>query len=260
MIWVFLAIAVVFVLVVLYSKFQKRAFVRLFEKGNCIVSGLRGCGKDMAFSIVVNTRKKNYISNIDYSSPKKKFKRFEFDVKVWELSGNTYKDFADGTLKKFVYPYPDDIDYYISDAGVYFPSQYCTELVRCYGGAPFFQALSRHLGDCNVHCNVQNMPRLWDKIREQSDIYIRMDKCKVFKKIVFIRSYVYEMEESCNARLVPPRFGMGKSGKDRRIAWESQHGKVRKISFFTRLPYAYDSRRFKKLLENGLKDYEEEGL
>lgn len=182
---------------------------------------------------------------------------FDFDIKVWELSGNTYDDFANGTLKQYVYPYPDDIDYYISDAGVYFPAQYCQELVKKYQSAPFFQALSRHLGDCNVHCNVQNMPRVWDKIREQSDIFIRMDKCKkLFGKLFYVRSYVYDNEDACNKRVVPPKFGMGGKGKDRRVQWESVNGHVRKIAFFTKLPYAYDSRRFKRLLENGLKDYE----
>lgn len=255
MIWFIIAFLGVVALVWIYSFINKRRFVKLFEQGNCIVSGLRGRGKDMAFCIVINARKKNYISNVEYSSPKKKFKHFEFDENVWELAGNSYEDFADGTLKHYVYPYPDDIDYYISDVGVYFPSQYQKQLVQKYGSAPFFQALSRHLGDCNVHCNTQNMPRVWDKIREQSDIYIRMDGCKVlFKRLVFLRSYVYETEESCNARLVPPSFGIGSKGKDRRIQWETAHGKIKRISFFAKLPFSYDSRRFKRLLENGLKD------
>lgn len=255
--WFFLVLVVIVFFVSVYSFINRHRFVSLFKKGNCIVTGLRGCGKDMAFSIVVNARKKNYISNVNYSDPKKKYKCFEFDTKVWELSKNTYQDFADGTLKQYVYPYPDDIDYYISDAGVYFPSQYCNELVKKYKGAPLFQALSRHLGDCNVHCNVQNLNRLWDKIREQSDLYIRMADCKVFfRKLVFLRAYVYETEESCSARLVPPYFGVGSKAKDRKNAWICAHGKVQRISFFAKLPYAYDSRRFKRLLENGLKDYE----
>lgn len=257
MIWVFLAVMGLILIIGIYSFFNKRAFISLFNRGNCIVTGLRGCGKDMAFAVVINARKKNYISNVQYTNPKKKYKRFDFDIKVWELAQNTYKNFTDNSVKKYVYPYPDDIDYYISDAGVYFPSQYCTELVKKYTSVPLFQALSRHLGDCNVHCNVQNIGRLWDKIREQSDIYIRMDKCRVIGKIVFLRSYVYETEESCALRLVPPNFGFGKHAKDRKNAWLTAHGRVRKLSFFTRLPYAYDSRSFKRILENGCVGYED---
>ncbi len=239
-------------------KIKKRAFVKLFESGNVIVSGLRGRGKDLAFCLVVNSRKRDYISNIQYSDPKKRYKRFPLDLKVWELSGNTYTDMISGEIKKYVYPYPDGLDYYISDAGIYFPSQYQSELCKKYKSAPMFQALSRHLGESNVHCNVQNMPRLWDKIREQSDIYVRMDKCKFIgkTKFFFLRAYSYASEESCVKAIVPPRFGVGKVAREAKYNFEIAHGKITKFSFIARLPYNYDSRRFKKLLENNLKDYE----
>ena len=245
------------VLVAVYSKIKKRQFVRLFESGNVIVSGMKGRGKDLAFCIVINARKKNYISNVQYSSPKKKYQRFEADFKVWELAGNTYTDMVTGEIKPYVYPYPDGIDWYISDAGIYFPSQYQAELCKRYQSAPMFQALSRHLGDCCVHCNVQNMPRVWDKIREQSDIYIRMQWSKVFfHKLCWLSSYVYEKRESCEAGIIPPRFGMGKTAKTARYNFEIAHGKIKRIAFFALLPYKYDSRRFKRILENNCKDYE----
>lgn len=245
-------------LIAVISLIQKRRFVKLFDEGNVIVTGLRGRGKDLAFCIVVNARKRDYISNIQYSNPKKRYKRFPLDLKVWELAGNTYTDLVSGEVKKYVYPYPDGLDYYISDAGIYFPSQYQSELVKKYKSAPMFQALSRHLGDCNVHCNVQNLNRLWDKIREQSDIYVRMHKCKVFPfKLCHVTSYVYENADSCANGIVPPRFGIGKIARESKFNFETAHGKIQKISFFARLPYDYDSRRFKVLLENNLKDYEQ---
>lgn len=247
-----------FLIIFILSKIKKRRFVKLFDEGNVIVTGLRGRGKDLAFCMVVNARKKNYISNVQYSKPTKRYKRFPLDLKVWELSGNTYNDFITGEVKPYVYPYPDDVDYYISDAGIYFPSQYQAELCKKYKSAPMFQALSRHLGDCNVHCNVQNMPRLWDKIREQSDIYIRMDKCKFIgrSKLFYMRAYVYNNQESCINAVVPPFFGIGKTAKQAKFNFEIAHGKIKKLAFFARLPYNYDSRRFKKILENNLKDYE----
>ena len=106
------------------NRINQRKVINIFKNGNTMVSGLRGRGKDLLFCWVINKRKENYISNVNYSSEKKKFKRFNFDTKVWELAGNTYENLADGNIKKYVYPYPDGIDYYISDAGVYFPSQY----------------------------------------------------------------------------------------------------------------------------------------
>lgn len=256
---VFWVVCGVIALVSIYSIIRKKQFVSLFKHGNVIVSGLRGCGKDFAFCLVVNARKQNYISNIQYSNPKKKYKRFDFDPKVWELADNDYVNFITGEIHPYVYPYPDDIDYYISDAGIYFPAQYQGELCKKYRSAPVFQALSRHLGDCNVHCNTQNMPRLWDKIREQSDIYLRMTCCKkLFKKFFYVSSYLYEKQESCENKVVPPKFGIGKTAKAARYDFEIQHGKIRKFAFFCRLPYVYDSRRFKKILENNCKDYENE--
>lgn len=247
------------VLMAVISLIQKRKFVKLFDEGNVIVTGLRGRGKDLAFCIVVNARKRDYISNVQYSNPKKRYKCFPLDLKVWELSGNTYTDLVTGEVKQYVYPYPDNIDYYISDAGIYFPSQYQSELCKKYKSAPMFQALSRHLGDCNVHCNVQNLNRLWDKIREQSDIYVRMHKCKVFPRLFrlcHVTAYTYQNAESCANGIIPPRFGIGKVAKESRYNFEIAHGKITKISFFARLPYNYDSRRFKRILENKLIDYE----
>lgn len=181
MIILFIIIGVIALLLII-NAIRKRIFVKCFSRGNVMVSGMRGRGKDMAFCIVINAKKKNYISNVQYSNPKKRYQRFEFDTKVWELAGNEYNDLIKGTIKPYTYPYPDGIDYYISDAGIYYPAQYQGELVKRYKSAPIFQALSRHLGDCNIHCNVQKQNRLWDKMREQSDIYIVMRRCIVIPK------------------------------------------------------------------------------
>lgn len=254
---ILLIIISVIALIICYWQFKKHSLVKLFESGNVLVSGLKGRGKDMLFCIVVNARKRDYISNVNYSNPNKKYKCFPLDLKVWELSGNTYTDMVDGTIKRYVYPYPDGIDYYISDAGIYFPAQYQAELVKKYKSAPMFQALSRHLGDCAVHCNVQVIPRVWDKIREQSDIYIRMHNCKVFlRKFVFLTAYTYTNVDSCTAAIVPPFFGLGKRSRELKLSFEIAHGQIKKYSFLCRIPYKYDSRRFKRLLENNLIDYE----
>lgn len=256
MIWVLIAIAVILAILCLISFANRRFFIGLFSKGNVIVTGLRGRGKDMAFCIVINARKRNYISNVRYSDPKRRFSCIPFDANVWKIGGNEYKNFADGTVKKFKYPYPDNTDYFISDAGVYYPAQYATELVKRYSGAPLFQALSRHLGNANVHCNVQNLNRLWDKLREQSDLYVCMKGCKVlFGKFAFLRGSVYEKAESCEARLSPPHFGIGKEAQNRRVIFEAQNGKIKNFWFIAKVPYRYDDRRFKRMLEMGVTDF-----
>ena len=258
--FIFLIIIAIFLLLYIVNFLLKRKFVKQFEKGNVLVSGMRGRGKDVAFCVVVNSRKRNYISNIQYSNPKKRYQRFNFDAKVWALSGNTYTDLIDNRIKTYSYPYPDGIDYYISDAGIYFPSQYQSELVKRYAGAPMFQALSRHLGDCNVHVNSQRQNRVWDKIREQSDIYIVMRGCHVmrFLKIALIRYTIYDNEESAEKQIKLPFFGLGKRARELKQSFLATHGAIKNGFFFTKIPYRFDSRRFKKILENNLEDYENE--
>lgn len=257
--WIILITITIIVIIEVINRINQRKVIKIFKDGNTTVSGLRGRGKDLLFCWVINKRKENYISNVNYSNPKKKFKRFNFDTKVWELAGNTYENLADGKVKKYIYPYPDGIDYYISDAGVYFPSQYHKELDKKYKGAPMFEALSRHLGDCNVHTNTQRQGRLWDKMREQSDQYIVMRGAKFFLRKFFVLSLsVYSKEESAENQIKKPFFGIGKAGRQARLAFEAANGEIKNIRFISKLPYNYDSRRFKKILENNLKDYENE--
>ena len=153
--------------------------LKLFEKGNVCVSGLRGTGKDVLFGNVIGRRRKEaYISNLDYGG-----NRFPFELKKLDLAGNTYKNFIAGNVKNYVFPYPLGTDVYISDAGVYFPAQHFVELNRSYDSFVAYQALSRQVSHNNVHFNAQNLNRVWDKIREQSDIYINCQWCKVLPNI-----------------------------------------------------------------------------
>lgn len=224
--------------------------VRLFNKGNVCVCGLRGDGKDMLMSNVVVRRKLPYVSNVDYGGDYRPFRPLDYDIH------NTYKNFIEGNINPYVYPHPDGTDIYISDCGVYFPSQYCSELNKQYGGFVSFMALSRHLGDSNVHFNVQNLNRCFDKIREQSDIYIWCNYCKVFfGKITFQIVTIYELYDSCVKR-VPP-FSMKKPimNKDRQQQYElarehyrCTYGDVSRRFLLYRHKSNYDTRIFKTLL------------
>ena len=182
-------------------KFGLRKVCDIFKSGNTCVTGLRGRGKDLLMSNVVARRKLPYISNIDYHCKSSQYIRLDFpslDTK------NEFQDFIDGTIKKYDYPYPDGADIYISDSGIYLPAQYYTKLDKLYGYLSTFMALSRHLGDCNVHINAQNLNRVWDKVREQSDMYILCRSCKVlFGKLVFMRILVYDKYQSCIDRVKP---------------------------------------------------------
>lgn len=229
-----------------------KKIIKLFKDGNVSVCGLRGTGKDMLTANVVVRRAKPYISNTNYGG-----NWIPFDPSTLDC-GNTYQNFLTGKINRFEYPYEDGVDFYIADGGVYMPSQYQGELCKNYGHIPVFMALSRHLGDCNVHYNVQNLNRMWDKIREQSDIYIRCIWCKVlFGKIVLQKVIVYEKYESAVNRV--PVFCLPRPwiNPTRRQQWEIQcqnykisHGDVRPMFLLYINKSSYNTRVFKEMLEN----------
>ena len=225
--------------------------VRMFKRGNVAVCGLRGRGKDMLMSNVVVRRRKPYISNVDYGG---KFN--ELDFSAIDCGKNTYNDFILGTLKPYTFPYPDGTDVYISDVGVYLPAQYCNELNKRYPYLPVFMALSRHLGKCNVHYNVQALPRAWDKLREQVDQYIDCRSCIcLFGKIVIQHIRIYERYESCVNHVPPLRVGFhikpDMTSEILQANYLASHGVIKSKWLFYINRSKYDTRRFKTLLEGG---------
>lgn len=235
-------------------RFKK--IVRMFEDGNVAVCGLRGRGKDMLISNVVVRRKKPYISNIDYGAD---FSPLELDK--LNVGGNTYRNFISGSVEPYRYPYKDGTDVYISDVGVYFPAQYCNELNRDYKSLPIFMALSRHVGACNVHFNVQNLNRAWDKLREQCDCYIIVNRCYVIKflGLVLQQVTVYDNYQSAVERREPlvlpsvPIFALHRRQllMQREIAvqqFKASHGNIKRGWLIYRNKSSYDTRFFKKML------------
>lgn len=229
-----------------------KKIIMLFRKGNVSVCGLRGTGKDMLFANVVIRRREPYISNTNYGGD-----YIKFDPSVFNCR-NTFVNFLTGSLNKYKYPYDDGIDIYLADGGVYMPSQYQGELCKKYGYIPVYMALSRHLGDCNFHYNVQNLNRMWDKIREQSDCYIRCIWCKVFfGKLVFQKIIIYEKYDSAVNRVPPFRLRRPLLNPTRLQAWEIQrqnyeisHGTVKPRLLIYLNKSNYNTRIFKEMLEH----------
>lgn len=230
-----------------------KKIIKLFRSGNVCVCGLRGRGKDMLFANVAVRRGLPYVSNTDYGGDCIPFQPLDF-----ACGGNTYDDFIRGTVKPYTYPYEDGTDIYVADAGIYFPSQYCGDLNKKYGYLSTFMALSRQLGQCNFHVNVQNLNRVWDKIREQSDIYIMCNWCKVlFGRYVLQKVTVYEKYESAVDRVPPYRRPRVRLNNDRKLNLEMErqryrttYGEIKPRMLFYRNLSTYDTRVFKSILEN----------
>lgn len=258
-----------------------RRIIKLYEKGSVQLCGLRGTGKDMLTANVILRRNKPYVSNIDYGG-----QFLPLDLSKLDCH-NDYTNFISGKYVKYVYPYPDKADIYVSEQGLLFPSQYQGILCRDYPTMPYTQALIRHFGDCNWHGNSQFILRAWDKIREQGEIYLKCNWCipfakplhklnKLIKKkfpnfavldfllkfrifnLVIQKVTHYERIESCAASVPPFCLRRPLLNPDRRQQWEIQfnnyriaHGEVKPMILIYFNRSNYNTRFFKELLENG---------
>lgn len=239
-----------------------KKIVKLFKKGNVCVTGLRGTGKDVLFGNVISRRKHDaYMANLDYGGKYAPFVYSALDVK------NTYKEVVNGQIKPYICPLPRGTDVYISDAGVYFPSQYCNELNKAYPSMPVYQALCRQLSRNNFHINSQNLNRVWDKIREQSDIYIRCRWCKIIclpflGKIVLQGITIYDKYESCVSRVKPCRvcqslFENKESKAQKQIyrdGFFNQHGEVKNHLLIYKHKSKHDTHAFYQIMKGELND------
>lgn len=176
--------------------------IRLFNNHSCSVIGAKGSGKDVLTGNVIARRKKPYCSNCNYGYD---YYPFDYNKVVPDVS---FCDIVSNNVKPYKYPFPDGTDIYLSDCGILFPSQYCNELNKMYPSLSTFMAISRHLGDCRVHTNTQHLSRTYDKIREQSDIYILCEwliKPLIKFGIVVQSVIIYDKYESALNKVRPCR-------------------------------------------------------
>lgn len=241
----------------------KKIIRRYFDKGNVCVFGLRGTGKDLLFANVVCKRKKPYISNFDYKT-KSFYQTLDFDK--LNCGENTYKNMINNDINYYDFTdyYINGSDIFLSDAGIYFPSQYNGELNSKYKYLPTYFALSRQLSENNFHFNAQNLNRVWDKIREQSDIYI-MCRRTIYIPIPFTKCGIvlllwryYDKYQSAVDRVRPCRVRVPlfnkKVKQDSKIYLDrffNDHGTIKNHFTIFINKSRYDTYHFKKLFKGG---------
>ena len=175
--------------------------VKLFENHSVCVTGMKGSGKDLLMANVIEARGGYNCSNVPYNS-----KTVPIKLSALDCGGATFKRLSEGVETSWEYPYPYGVDIYISDVGVYMPSQYCSELNRLYPCLPTFMQLSRQIANIRVHTNTQNLGRCWDKIRELSDCYLYCEWCKYLPCNIVVQSVIeYDKASSCQDRVKPCR-------------------------------------------------------
>lgn len=235
------------------NQFNRAYILSLFQEGNTLTCGLRGRGKDLLFSFVTNygkRYKKGYISNVKYND-----KCIKANMHELLSCNNTFYNFTNNKINYYEWKYPENTDIFISDAGVYYPNFEHNILDKTYPSAPMFFCLSRHIGNVNVHCNIQNIEKLWDKPRVLCDTYILCRKARVlFGKFAKIKLTIYDNFDSCVSRREPfLAFGLGKEYRMRKVEYQARYGNIKNITIRFILKNKYDSRAFKEILKNGKK-------
>lgn len=227
--------------------FTKARIKSAFENGNVIVSGRKGFGKDILFQSVINWRKKPYLSNLNYGG---KFQPFIF--KDLELTPNTYHNFVKGTIEKVEKKENfEKTDIYISDGGVYLPSQADYLLHKTYPSLPITYALNRHLYENGIHVNAQRIERIWKALREQADYFVLMRK-RPLKLPFFIVLFTteYDRYESARQELQPMvNTIFNKYSKAEKNLFTANHGLVKNgLIIVRKSTLKYDSRAFHEII------------
>lgn len=246
--WLILIIVVIwFICFLLHCWKTKTMLLKIFNSHSVIVYGAKGKGKDLLFQKVISARpKKPYMSNINFG-----YKYIHKDIRELNLDPNTYENFICGAIIPIKHDDRlENIDYFLSDGGVFLPSQQDKQLHKNFKSLPLYYALSRHWYNSNVHVNTQALNRLWLPLREQADFYI---KCKKSIKLGFIFVNTIVLYENYTAALngvLPPKKRIFKGFNNALAAQhEWTHGYIEKrryISFKWRIKY--DTRIFKKIL------------
>lgn len=220
---------------------------RSFSQGNVITFGSRGTGKDVIMQLAINLRKKEYYSNVNYGG------KYNYgSAKMLDLSPNDYTRLINDdvvVLDKTNYPF-EHKDFYFSDAGIIFPSQYDTLLHKQYKTFPVAYALSRHLWENNIHCNTQALDRVWKALREQADTYIRCTKTIKLPFILIVKFTTYDKYTSAQQCLNPmPKHLFGKYDKRTYEQYVATNGNIENHFIIVRKrKIKYDTRAYHKII------------
>lgn len=240
---IFIILLVILFIVFVIDLSHKSFLKKCFNSGSVIVYGAKGTGKDLLFNYITNTRK-NYYANIPY---KKKGCNI---IEIHQLTCNlSYDDLLNGVYTKSDPVFKENTDVFISDAGVFLPSQYDAVLHRKYKSFPVFYALSRHLYNMNIHANSQGLDRIWKALREQADTYIKTLGTIKLPFILITRFRYYDKYSSAQQDIRPLKRSLlkGEVGNVHNAnVGEVKQGFIIQFKFKIK----YDTRYFKKLLLN----------
>lgn len=228
----------------LYFQDEYDWLLETFESSNVLVFGKKGAGKDVLFGLVTHLTNGLHYSNIPYNSKTLLLK----SLKQLDVGGNGFSDIVNGTIKKYDDPFIPGLPIFISDGAVYFGSQYDSKINTEFSGVATFMALSRQLGEHQIHVNTQALGRLYLKIREQADVFIRCLHTRDCGTFMIVDAISYDRYETATKGMLPcpesctPREQM---------EFEGANGEVQMHSFYVDKAWLqFDTHYFAKLFLN----------
>lgn len=250
MILILIIVAAIILLVIAYRlRKNKKYVIRLYRGGNVGTNGKKRKGKDLLHQLVIEARNEPYYANIDYGYHKIDV----ISLKRLEIKGLTYQKFIEGNFEKVERSFAEKVDIYVSDGGNYLPSQYHKELEKLYPSMSIFLSLQGHLYNSNTHFNWNGESnRIWDKVREQMDEYIRViGSVNVgIGRFIFIRHY--SRPQAFEENKLPFKKNHlldSRTNKAMRNQFEAENGSIKNMWLY--IPYKkvkYDTRAFEKLV------------
>lgn len=238
----------IIMLVILYKHFTTKSRIKkAFTEGSVMVSGRKRYGKDILFQTMINCRKEPYFANINYGG-----QYTHIDMKELLLGENTYNNFIYGkvaTCEKNDKLEGHDI--YISDGGIYLPSQADSVLHKAYPSLPITYALSGHLYNNGIHVNTQRLDRVWKALREQADYFVLMRKrCLKLPFFIVLFTTEYTKYDSALQELSPMKSTLfNKYSKAEKDLYKAQHGFIKDgLIIVRKSSLRYDTRAFHEVI------------
>lgn len=239
---------------ILYECYQfrkgKKELINTFTNGNVIVYGLKGHGKDLIFNKVINARNKHCYANIQYN----KILCEKRDIKDFSVSPNTFENVLENNVKIVKKTNEEETDFYISDGGIFLPSQYSNTLIKKYPSLPIYYALSRHLTNSNIHINTQYLGRVWDKLREQASYYIWAESTKRIGKYLITYFTIYDNYDTAMAKEKKIKSSALLTRAETRAKIEEQESKaglIKELKIIQKISDCkYDTRQFHEIFYN----------
>lgn len=244
---VLIALAI-FIIVVLFKHFTTKSRIKnAFIEGSVMVSGRKRFGKDILFQTMINARKEPYFANIDYGGDYN-----HIDMKELLLGSNTYINFINGNVHQCSKNNKLEAhDVYISDGGIYLPSQADSLLHKIYPSLPITYALSGHLYANGIHVNTQRLDRVWKALREQADYFVLMRKrCLKLPFFIVLFTTEYTKYDSALQELAPMKNSLfNKYSKAEKELYKAKHGFIKDgLIIVSKRSLHYDTRAFHKVI------------